>query len=140
MERAKSINKMDFFFNYQKIWGKEDSILLIVTYGKESFVLIHNSQGNTFLFVFVFYNTKKQLSPVCVHTHTHAEAHIFINKKKHDSFHVKLKQLTTLEIWASKLKWRLISHTYNNAKNEVGPVKEHIFHAFKIKALMLISK
>lgn len=28
---------------------------------------------------------------------------------------------------------------YNDAKNEVGPVNEHIFHVFKIKALKLIS-
>lgn len=54
--------------------------------------------------------------------------------------HVKLKKLTTLEIWASKLKLMFIFHIYNDAENEVGPLREHIFHAYKIKALMLISK
>jgi len=53
---------------------------------------------------------------------------------------MKLKQLTTLEIWVSKLKRRLISPIYNDAKNEVGPMNEHIFHVFKIKALKLISE
>lgn len=51
-----------------------------------------------------------------------------------------VKQLTTLEIWASKLKLMFIFHIYNDAENEVGPLREHIFHAYKIKALMLISK
>lgn len=51
-----------------------------------------------------------------------------------------LKQLTTLEIWVSKLKEMLISHIHNDAKNEVGPVSEYIFHVFKIKALKFISQ
>lgn len=51
-----------------------------------------------------------------------------------------MKQLTTLEIWASKLKWKFISPIHKDAESEVGPVREHIFHAYKIKALMLISK